>query len=213
MVPNFWKSPLGNQTASFVSTLWRSCVKWNYSLGCIVCTVIYSIAWMRKTSPIYSIYICNQSAKKYCCLKQAPFTYFPEIDLGIWDWGGFPLLTHFVFPALQHEHNSSFLETVCSPRQQKKWGQHFLFFHRQFYVEWKFSSILVIFKWIKQTNIYNLKLQTILIWMMTSFSPIRRWINAVNTKWFLTSGLRSMANRRHKGILAYLHRHTQNTQN
>ena len=58
-------------------------------------------------------------SKKYCCLKQAPFTYFPEIDLGILDWGGFPLLTHFVFPALEHQHNSSLLETVSSPRHKK----------------------------------------------------------------------------------------------
>ena len=141
MVPNFWKSPLGNQTASFVSTLWHSCVKWNCSLGCIVCTVIYSIAWMRKTSPIYSIYICNQFAKsiskKYCCLKQAPFTYFPEIDLGIWDWGGFPLLTHFVFPALQHQHNSSFLETASSSGH-KKVGPTYVW-------KYKFSMILKMF--------------------------------------------------------------------
>ena len=122
MVPNSWISPLGNQTASFVSTLWHSCVKWNFSVGCIVCSVIYSIAWIRKTSPMYTIILQNQLAKSIkfiFCMEQAPFACFPEIGLGIWDWGWFPLLTHFVFPALQHQHNSSFLETVSSPRHKK----------------------------------------------------------------------------------------------
>ena len=54
-----------------------------------------------------------------CCMEQAPFTYFPEIGMGIWDWGGFPLLAHCVFPALQHQHNSSFLETASSSGHKK----------------------------------------------------------------------------------------------
>ena len=78
---------------------------------------------MRKTSPTYAINSQNKFAKSiseiYCCLEQAPFTYFPEIGLGIWDWGGFPLHAHVVFPALQHQHNSSFLETASSPRHKK----------------------------------------------------------------------------------------------
>ena len=84
MVPNFWKSPLGNQTAPFVSTLWHSCVKWNYSLGCKVCTVIYSIAWMRKTSPIYAINLQNQSAKNIVVWNRLRSHIFLKL---IWGFG------------------------------------------------------------------------------------------------------------------------------
>ena len=82
MVTNSWISPLGNQTASFVSTLWHSCVKWNYSLGCIVCTVIYSIAWMRKTSPVYMQSICKINQQKILLSETG------SVHIFSWNWFG-----------------------------------------------------------------------------------------------------------------------------
>ena len=120
MVPNSWISPLGNQTASFVSTLWHSCVKWNYSLGCIVCTVIYSIAWIRKIS-----LICNQLAKsiKFLVVWNRLLSHiFLKL---IWGFGiGVDFLSLLILYFL-HSSISTILHFWKPQAHQgtKKWGQ------------------------------------------------------------------------------------------